>query len=124
MSAVKTGTMIWFDFPTTDEAKAMEFYKKIFQWRFTAMGPSYWVIYAENRSIGGLRKESFKPANSLNTVIPYFTVASCKEGSALIEKSGGKVIGETVPIDDGKEGFFQHFLDPDENLISLWSLNP
>lgn len=125
METVKTGTIAWFDFPTKDETKSMAFYQKVLSWNFTPMGPDYWMIMVDNKSIGGLRKESFdSAANNRNPFICYFTVPSVQEAKLFVEKCGGKLVGNTIPITDGEDGYYQNFTDLDGNLLSLWSKKP
>lgn len=124
METTLTGKMAWFDFPTKDEVKAMKFFKTLFNWNFVPMGPNYWMILAENETIGGLRKEDVNEAKPRHGFLAYFTVPSTNEGKILIEKSGGKLSGETVAINGGQDGYYQNFTDLDGNLLSLWSKKP
>lgn len=124
MEAIQTGKMAWFDFPTKDETKSMPFYKTVLNWNFIPMGPNYWMIQVDGGMIGGLRKESAAEFKTGNSFVPYFTVPSVREGKTIVEKSGGKLVGETVAITDGEDGYFQHFSDIDGNLLSLWSKKP
>lgn len=124
MKLTQTGKMAWFDFPTKDETKAMQFYQTLFGWKFTPMGPSYWMIQTENEFIGGLRKETIEESKYRNSFVAYFTVSSIHEGKIMLEKCGGQLAGETVAITDGEDGYFQNFTDLDGNLLSLWSKKP
>jgi predicted enzyme related to lactoylglutathione lyase len=125
METVNTGTIAWFDFPTKDESKAMAFYQKVLNWNFTPMGPDYWMIMVDNKHIGGLRKESIDSMSTTrNAFICYFTVPSVHEAKMIVEKCGGKLVGNTIPITDGEDGYFQNFTDLDGNLLSLWSKKP
>ena len=120
----KTGTMSWFEMPTTDEKKSMAFYKSVLGWNFKPMGPTYWLIEIDSKSIGGINletKATFKPACGFR---PFFTVPSVKEGGSMITKAGGKLIGSTVDISNGEMGYFQHFTDLDNNAVSIWSMKP
>ena len=116
-----TGKMALFDFPTKDETKAMAFYQAVFGWNFVPMAPVYWMIKAGNETIGGLRKETAAEFKLGNSFVPYFTVPSVKEGKMVVEKCGGQLVGDTVAITDGEDGYFQNFSDLDGNILSLWS---
>lgn len=124
METVQTGKLSWFDFPTKDETKSMPFYKSVLDWNFIPMGPGYWMIQVGKEMIGGLRKESVIESQSANAFVPYFTVPSTREGRTLVEKNGGKLVGETIAINGGEDGYFQNFTDLDGNLIALWSKKP
>lgn len=124
MEAIATGKLSWFDFATMDEEKSMAFYKSVFAWEFSPMGPNYWLITADKGMIGGLRKE---PKNIFKASVgftPYFAVPSAKEGAAMVTKSGGKLVGDVVAITNGDDGYFQTFTDLDGNALALWSAKP
>ena len=102
----------------------MEFYKSVLSWNYKPMGPTYWLIEVDSKTIGGmnlLTKTEFKAATGF---VPYFTVPSVKEGCSMITKAGGKLVGTTVDISKGEMGYFQHFTDLDNNTIAIWSMKP
>lgn len=120
MEATPTGKLVWFDFAVKDETKAMKFYKDLFAWNFEPAGNNYWMIKVENNTIGGIRKEaSFTPCTGMYA---YFNVPSITEAKSILQKAGGKVTGETMPIDGGKMGYSQNFTDLDGNILALWSM--
>ena len=117
-----TGKIVWFDFAIKNEAKSLPFFKSVLAWDFEPMGPDYWTIKCNGQTIGGLRKEkgTFIPANG--GFVPYFNVPSLSEGKAMVNSNGGTLIGDTVAISEGKEGYFQNFSDLDGNTLALWSI--
>ena len=122
MQTPATGTFCWFDLPTTDEKKSMAFYKSVLSWNYKPMGPNYWLIEVDSRTIGGinlLTKTEFKASQGF---VPYFTVPSVKEGCSMITKAGGKLVGQTVAIQNGEMGYFQQFTDLDNNTVAIWSI--
>lgn len=124
MDMPKTGSFCWFDLPTTDEKKSMDFYKSVLGWNFKPMTPTYWLIEVDSQTVGGINletKTNFKPATGF---VPYFTVPSTKEGASMITKAGGQLVGPTVAIQNGEMGYFQQFTDLDRNTIAIWSMKP
>lgn len=125
METIDTGAIAWFDFQTKDETKSMSFYQKVLSWNFSPMGPNYWMIMVNNKSIGGLRKESIDSvATARGSFICYFVVPSVHEVKMIVEKCGGRLVGDTIPITDGEDGYYQNFTDLDGNLLALWSKKP
>jgi predicted enzyme related to lactoylglutathione lyase len=119
-----TGSLTWFDIPTHNEAKSIPFYEEVLGWNFTTMNSTYWIIKVDGDFIGAIRKDLPDQAKSQNSFMPYFAVASVNESNLIIEKCGGKLVGEVIPITDGVDGYFQKFQDLDGNLLSLWSKKP
>ena len=121
METAPTGKLVWFDYQIRDEKKALPFYKTVLAWDFEPMGPNYWTIKCNGQTIGGLEKCT-GTFMAVQGYVPYFAVPSINEACAMVTKAGGKLIGETVAISEGKDGYFHKFTDLDGNTLSLWSM--
>jgi predicted enzyme related to lactoylglutathione lyase len=117
---MQNGASMWFDIPVSNFKNAERFYKGVFKWSLYPMNDEYQVIKVGNTEIGGIRKAHGKVQDADTTVL-YLNVENIAEGAKKVTEFGGELVGEMVPIEDGKHGYFHLFRDLDRNLLSLWS---
>jgi predicted enzyme related to lactoylglutathione lyase len=121
---METGRIVWFEFPVREGKRSMEFYKKVFDWKFQAANENYWMINVGKDVVGALRLEpasGFVTAQGGGTF--YFTVPSVKEAKTLVTNAGGELLGKATDL-GGNRGHVQMFADLDGNTLALWSKNP
>ena len=123
MQQLQKGTMIWFDLPTRDAQTSMTFYTALFGWKFELFGESherkYWNILGPDGPIGGMYECEDVPHSGPGGVM-YFMVEGLDEALDHAEKLGARIFRERTEIpQDG--GFYAHIVDPDNNVIGLWS---
>jgi predicted enzyme related to lactoylglutathione lyase len=116
------GTLVHFDIPADDPARAREFYSGLFEWKIEkAPGPmEYWLIAPTNEEAvsGGLMKRP-QPEQRIT---PYFAVPSIDEYVAKAEKLGGKIVVPKMPVTG--MGYFAFCLDTENNVFAMWETNP
>jgi predicted enzyme related to lactoylglutathione lyase len=112
-------SIIWFEIPADDVARAKTFYSKLFGWKIKKFpGPmEYWHIDtdgSDDSPDGGLMKRQ----DPKQTITNYINVASVDKYMKKVEALGGKVcMGKTaVP----EMGFFAICLDPENNAFAIW----
>ncbi|KAL6878545.1 Glyoxalase/Bleomycin resistance protein/Dihydroxybiphenyl dioxygenase [Trichoderma novae-zelandiae] len=130
------GQMCWLTIPVIDIDRAKAFYSQVFSWdispgsvphqrpgikelyffhcggtlqgAFYVMEDGYHVI---NHAI------NFKDGMSVH---PSFNVRNCKETLGQVEKLGGKTQLHKTEL-GGDMGFYARFIDPEDNMIGIWS---
>jgi predicted enzyme related to lactoylglutathione lyase len=95
--------VVHFEVTAENPDRAAKFYGDVFGWKFEKWGGGgpmeYWMINTGPEKAPGInggmsRRETGKPANTVNTV----DVPSVDEYSTKVGKSGGKVLMPKMPI--------------------------
>ena len=115
-------SIVWFEIPTNNPARARKFYSKLFGWKinkFPSMS-DYWHIDtggSNDTPDGGMLTRQH-PAQ---TITNYVAVASVDKSGAQVKKLGGKIcMGKTaVP----GMGYFVVCEDTEKNVFALWEVN-
>jgi predicted enzyme related to lactoylglutathione lyase len=122
MSKPKKATpasIVWFEIPADDLARAKKFYKSLFGWKinpFRGM-PDFQHIEtggADASPDGGLlpRKD---PGH---TVTNYVNVESVNKFAAKVEKLGGKICMPKTAV--SQMGYFAVCQDTENNMFGIW----
>lgn len=123
-------TIVHFEIPADDVARAKAFYEKLFSWKiFQAPGfDDYWFIEtqgencccecktqpSESAICGGLMKRQ-QPGHQITN---YIGVASLEEYAEKVVKYGGRIVMSKTPVK--AFGYFAICLDPEGNAFGLW----
>jgi predicted enzyme related to lactoylglutathione lyase len=106
-----------FELPGDDLARAKNFYKKLFGWKFEKVPKwDYWMIKTggEDAIYGGLTKRE----KSRKAVVNYIDVDSVEKCSVKIEKTGGKILVPKMPVKGW--GYYAIFKDTEDNILGIW----
>jgi predicted enzyme related to lactoylglutathione lyase len=113
-------TIVHFEIPAGDVARAKAFYGGLFGWEFPpAEGfPDCWMFLTgdpETDAGGGLMA---RQAPEQVGLVSYFGVESVDDALARVEELGGQVVmpKQAVP----EMGWLAHFLDTEGNLFAVW----
>ena len=117
-------TVVHFEIPADDLARAKKFYEDMFDWKIesTLVGDSsleYLMISTTDgegkEGVGGGMMARQSPQHAATN---YIGVPSVDEYAAKVESLGGRVVmGKTlVP----EHGYFACCLDPEGNAFGLW----
>ncbi|MGD2178582.1 MAG: VOC family protein [Anaerolineae bacterium] len=113
-------TIVHFEIPADDVARAKAFYGGLFGWEFSAPPgfPDYWTFDTgdpEADAGGGLMA---REAPEQVGLVSYFGVESVDDAVARVEELGGQVVmpKQAVP----GMGWLAHFLDTEGNLFAVW----
>jgi predicted enzyme related to lactoylglutathione lyase len=113
-------TIVHFEIPAGDVARAKAFYGGLFGWKFSAAEgfPDYWMFLTgdpEDDAGGGLMA---RQAPEQVGLVSYFAVESVDDAVARVQELGGQVVmpKQAVP----GMGWLAHFLDTEGNLIAVW----
>jgi predicted enzyme related to lactoylglutathione lyase len=116
--APMTHPVVHFEIGCRDSAKTQEFYKKLFDWKMSDMGPAA-MIAAEARGIGG-------HINSLGHDPYLYTIfyVSVDDVAAYLKKAEGLGAKTLVPPVDIPTGTFAWMQDLEGNTVGLWKNKP
>ena len=118
-----THTIMHFEIPADDVARAKAFYTQLFGWQIEAPPgfTDYWLIQtdAEGQALGGGLFPRQMPGQG---VLNYIGVESVTEYAARIEALGGKIVMPRSPVPG--MGLFAVFQDPEGNAMALWESDP
>jgi hypothetical protein len=121
--------VVHFEFPAIDRKRMSEFYTRTFGWKAHQLGADFGnyitVMTTESNEMGrpktpgaingGFFQKSDERPHQYPSVVIH--VDDIKEKMKLIEKGGGKVLGE--PMEIPGIGKYVSFLDTEGNRVSL-----
>jgi len=103
-----------------DLGAAKKFYKKLFDWKLSDMGPemgNYTLIDVGKKSSGGGMAKKMMPGQP-TAWLSYVQLASVKKTMAKAEKAGAKAV---VPFQEiGGMGAIGIFVDPQGAALGVW----
>lgn len=122
----KHGSPCWIEVPSTDIARAKNFYSQVFDWNFKAATEDYpeekvaLFSYPDPKlsMLGGgiVKHEQDKMKGGF---VVYLYVNSIEETLTKIEDAGGKKIGERYA--EGAFGWIQNFEDTEGNSCAMYT---
>ena len=119
-------SVVHFEIPADDVARAKEFYSSIFGWQLQDMPEMDYTIVqttavdenqmptAPGAINGGLMRRSQDTPSPVLTI----DVESVDQALEQVEAAGGKVVRPRTEIPG--MGAFAYFTDPDGNTLGLW----
>jgi predicted enzyme related to lactoylglutathione lyase len=109
--------VVHFEIGCKDSQKTQEFYKKLFDWKISEMGPAA-MIAAEGSGIGGhITTLGHEPHHYTIFYVDVDDVAGYLKKAAAL---GAKTL---VPPVDIPTGTFAWMQDPEGNTVGLWKAN-
>ncbi|MGN6615362.1 MAG: VOC family protein [Candidatus Nitrosocosmicus sp.] len=125
-------TIVHFEIPSDDIQRSKRFYNELFGWtieKFQDTGNNmpedmeYYIITTTddkgNKSLRGgmLKRKDIQQQGITN----YIDVKSIDEYSVKVEKLGGKVVVQKMPVPG--MGYFAMCLDTENNSFAIWETN-
>jgi uncharacterized protein len=109
-----THPVVHFEIGCRDSAKTQDFYKKLFDWKISEMGPAA-MIAAEAGGITG-------HITALGHEPQHYTIfyVAVDDVAAYLEKAKGLGAKTLVPPIDIPTGTFAWMQDPEGNTVGLW----
>ena len=124
--AAKTpASLVWFEIPADDIARAKKFYGQLFGWQINPLPVSPMSDYqhidtggAEASPDGGM----IPRMHPTHTITNYILVPSVTRHMARLEKLGGSICKPKTAVPG--MGYFAICQDPENNTFALWKMNP
>lgn len=115
-------SIIWFEIPADDPARAQKFYGQLFGWKINAFPgmADYWHIDtggADASPDGGLLTRKHPG----HTITNYILVPSVTKAAAKVKKLGGRIGMEKTAVP--QMGYFIVCQDTEGNTFALWEKN-
>jgi predicted enzyme related to lactoylglutathione lyase len=118
-------TIVWFQIPADDVARAKKFYSALFGWKINPFpnsppGEHEYIDTggADASPDGGLIKRKH-PEHAITT---YVGVPSVTKLITKIEKLGGSICEPKTPVPG--TGYFAICKDTENNTFAIWEANP
>lgn len=118
--------VVHFEIPADNMERARNFYKKVFGWKIEdAPGMDYALLGTtptDERGmvteLGGINGGMAKRHDLHYGTVITIAVESIEAISKVIEREGGKIVRERMPV--GDIGFAAYFVDSEGNVEGLW----
>jgi uncharacterized protein len=109
-----THPVVHFEIGCRDSAKTQEFYRKLFDWKISDLGPAA-MIAAESGGVDG-------HITALGHEPRHYTIfyVAVDDVAAYLEKAGRLGAKTLVPPVDIPTGTFAWMQDPEGNTVGLW----
>jgi predicted enzyme related to lactoylglutathione lyase len=117
-------TIVHFDIPAEDTARAKKFYIGMFGWKFQSFPEmQYDLITTTNLDgtpgVGGGMGKRMDPSQRM---MNYFGVKSIEAAMKKVKSLGGKLISEKMPVPG--MGYLVNCIDTEGNAFGLWEEDP
>ena len=119
------GSLGWNELISTNEDKAVSFYKALFGWnadRTEMPGMTYTIFKQGETMIGGLMAQPKQMAGAPSVWNVYFSVADADQAAEKVTALGGKVLNP--PMDIPNIGRFAVVADPQGAMFSVMKFLP
>ena len=118
------GSLVWFEIPADNVARAKKFYKAMFGWKINPFPGAAVHDYqhidtggADASPDGGLMKRQ-QPQQGITN---YIYVPSVDQFAAKVQKLGGKICMPKTA--EPQMGYFAICQDPENNTFAIWEKN-
>lgn len=111
--------IVHFEIPANDPKKMIDFFVRVFDWRFKQFGQSeYWIIETGEHEEKGINGAMMKKVHPQQPLTHDIQVDNIDEAIKLIESHGGAMIVPKTELPG--VGWRAFFKDPEGNLHGLW----
>jgi uncharacterized protein len=122
-------SIVHFEIPADNTARASEFYKKAFGWMINPMPEFDYVMIGTTESdengvpknAGRINGGMAKRGGPVEHIVVTIGVDDIDKTLASVEKLGGKTVQAKMPI--GEMGFTAYFKDTEGNVVGLFQPN-
>lgn len=118
-------SLVWFEIPADDIARAKKFYGELFGWEINPLPASPMPEYqhidtggAEASPDGGM----IKRMHPGHTITQYILVPSVTQQMAKVKKLGGSICKPKTAVPG--MGYFAICQDTENNAFAIWEMNP
>jgi predicted enzyme related to lactoylglutathione lyase len=119
-------SVVHFEIPVDNMARAQKFYKETFGWSISAIPEMGYVILETSPSNeegrptqpGAINGGMLEREDPVEHTVVTINVGSIDEAEKRIQKNGGKMIRKKLAV--GDMGFAAYFKDSEGNVVGLW----
>ena len=120
-------SVVHFEIPADDMARAQKFYHEAFGWKVDAMPEMGYAIlittpYDEQtrrpKEPGAISGGMMKRQEPIKSPVITINVQDIDAAALKLEKAGGKIIRAKMPV--GEFGYAAYFKDTEGNVVGLW----
>jgi predicted enzyme related to lactoylglutathione lyase len=121
----KMPKVIHFEIPATDTKRAVDFYKKAFDWKFSehgGEGMDYWLVTAGEDKETGINGAIIIKGDTHPTTINTISVPSFEDAVKRIKSAGGEILGPKMAVPN--VGYMAYCKDTEGNLFGIMQMDP
>ena len=112
-------SIIWFEIPADDLARAKKFYKNLFGWKVNPFRGVTDFLHIDTGGAGASPDGALMPRkHPAHAVTNYVSVPSVTKFAAKIEKLGGKICMPKTAV--AQMGYFAVCQDTENNMFGIW----
>jgi predicted enzyme related to lactoylglutathione lyase len=112
------GKVIHFEIPADNPVRAVDFYKKVFGWKFEKYGPmNYWLITAGDKKEPGINGAIAEKDETHPTTVNTISVPSFEAAVAQINEAGGEVLMSKMAVPG--VGYMTYCKDTEGNIFGI-----
>jgi len=119
-------SVVHFEIPADNLARAKKFYNTVFGWNMNEMPEMEYVMVGTAESNeNGMPKEPgainggmLERQDPVKSIVVTINVKDIDQAATMIEKNGGKIVRPKMPV--GDMGFAAYFKDSEGNVVGLW----
>jgi uncharacterized protein len=114
---------IHFEIPSDNPEKAIDFYTKVFGWKFSRWGDmEYWLCTTGDDKEPGINGAIMKRINPGQPFANHISTPNIDETMKAIEAAGGQIIVPKTAIPT--MGYFAYFMDLDKTIMGIMQEDP
>ena len=118
-------SVVHFEIPADDVARARTFYEKTFGWTIKPFpmppGKEYFGVTTRKKGEPGIDGGLMKRMHPGHTITNYILVPSVSQAAAKVKKLGGEICRPKTAVPT--MGYFVICKDTEENTFALWEVN-
>lgn len=113
------GRVVHFEIPAGDPKRAVDFYGKVFGWKFEKyLGPmEYWLVSTGDAAVPGINGGILPNGNNVKSTTNTIQVDSVDDAAAAVTNAGGKQLLPKSAIPG--IGYFAYCEDTEGNMFGM-----
>jgi uncharacterized protein len=113
------GRVVHFEVPATDTKRAVDFYSKVFGWKFEKWpGPmEYWLVSTGDAGAPGINGGLLPNSSTVKSTTNTIEVESVDAAATAVKKAGGKQLTPKNAIPG--VGYFAYCEDSEGNVFGV-----
>jgi len=115
--------IVHFEIPSENPEKTMEFYTKVFRWKFNQWGQEpYWLAETGPASEPGINGAIIKKRDPNHPMVNTIAVDNIDDVIKAIEQNGCVIVVPKMAVPG--VGYLAYFKDPDNNITGIMHNDP